>query len=317
MVHCRAKEEEQPRAFDADDARHIRVESGVEPVEDLSRLYSLYLPEASIVANDTRGVGTRADGRANLRIARQPHECIDLVISSAEDTPHTLVLAAFEGGGSAHGARRTLPPDEQLLGYDTGHATAWIIPQLCDGSGTPIDLYIQGLADTRYQIQVHRRKSTPVDRALYAQARRDLPGFRAYGPLQHDTLMNNERRSMPLAVSGDHCIAIAAHAAEGLEDLDAQLLDLHGDRLALEVATDASSIVGPYCPRKDEIIRVEFRAYAGQGSFQWQRWESEKSVGARLLDARQRAKDGRIDDALHATLRREVLRAFKDPAPAR
>src|SRR5699024_6541953 len=121
-----------PTRRDADDARHIRVESGVEAVRDLSRLYSLYLPEASVVADDTRTMGTDAHGHATMRIPRQENECIDLLIDSAEDEEHKVLVAAFGGGGVTEGAARQAPPESRVFSYDSGRATAWILPQICD-----------------------------------------------------------------------------------------------------------------------------------------------------------------------------------------
>lgn len=306
---CRSKKDEKTRSLAPDRARHIRVDSGAEPMDQFARLYTLYLPEAPVIADNTRTVGTGAQGRGILRAYVEPHTCIDVLIRASHDEAHDLWVAAFY----------TDPPEpkdpkvsstalqNRLLAYEHAHATAWILPHICPDEPGDVYFAFQAPPHERYQIQIHRQRSDGVDRALFEQARRDLVGFGAYGPLQRDVLANNMRRSFPLAVSADHCIAIAAQAEEGLQDLDAQLLSLDGELLALEVATDASSIVGPYCPLHDEILRVEFRAYAGQGGYRWQRWEASKPIGQRWVEARMRSKDGEIPAQVVEDLWRRAL----------
>lgn len=99
-----------------------------------------------------------------------------------------------------------------------------------------------------------------------------------------------------------------AHAEGGLEDLDTALYDLQGERLALEVATDQASVVGPWCPRRDMVVRVEFRAYKGQGSFYWQRWEADARTGAILNEITLKSADG-------SRSRRDLRRVWSSVLP--
>lgn len=312
---CRAKTDDKARSMAPDLAQHIRVDSSAEPMRPLARLYALYLPGVSIIADTTRTVGTDAQGRGVRRDHVAPGECLDVLIDASHDEMHDFFVGVFyapsahdhDDSAKAHDAWAP----KQLLSYDYAHSTAWSLSHVCPQNPGPIYFVLQGRPEERYQIQVHRRPADAVDQALFEQARRDLIGFRGYGPLQTEVLAHDRRRSYPLAISRDHCLAIAAHADAGLQDLDAQLLGLDGEVLALEVATDASSIVGPYCPLEDEIIRVEFRAYEGQGGFRWQRWEAPKSIGQRLVDARMASKDGTLNPRFVEDVWRRTLRPLR------
>lgn len=322
LVHlagCRSKKDDKLRSLAPDRARHIRVEGGAEPVDALARLHALYLPQASVVANDTRTVGLNAQGHGILRAFVEPHECMDVLIEAADATPHDFFIGVFytDPPAPSNPEISATALQTRLLAYESGHGSAWALAHLCPDEPGDIYFALQGRPDERYQLQTHRQRSDRIDRALFEQARRDLVGFRAYGPLQRDVLANNMRRSFPLAVSGGHCVAVAAQAEEGLDDLDAQLLDLTGEVLALEVATDASSIVGPYCPLHDEIIRVDFRAYAGQGAYRWQRWEAPKHIGQRWVQARMASKDGVIPASLVEELWQDTLAPLQHSARSR
>lgn len=299
--------------LDSDRARHLRVDSGAEPVQDVARLYSLYLPGASMVDDSTQTLQADARGLVFVPEAIAKDECVDVIIDVPPADAHSVFIAMFrrlpdeaDEANPALGAGR-----QQLLAYDTQDSSAWILPHICPQEAETIQIVIRGQARQKYQLQIHRRTSDSVDRVLYARARSDLPGFRGYGPLQRDILQNNARVSLPLAVSGDHCIAIAAYAEDGLEDLDARFLDLNGDQLALEVATDRASILGPYCPLDNEIIRVEFRAYKGQGTFRWQRWESALDIGNQLIEARMRSADGNMSEATSQDIVDRVLQPLR------
>lgn len=309
---CKSKTATDTRMSDSGRARHIRVDSGAEPMSDVARLYSLYLPGAPVVDDTSRLVQADAQGLVFVRETIAANECVDVLIDVPQEDAHPAFVGLFALLPQHTQVMNSVAETghQQLLAYDTQDASAWIMPHVCPEETTRVQLVLRGQPRQEYQLQVQRTASDAVDRALYAQAHRDLPGFRGYGPLQRDVLQNNARISLPLAVSREHCIAIAAYAEAGLDDLDARFLDLHGDLLALEVATDHASILGPYCPLDDEIIRVEFRAYKGQGAFRWQRWESDIDIGNQLVDARIQSKDGKMSDTTQRAIIDQVLRAL-------
>lgn len=310
---CKSKTPTETRISDSDRTRHLRVDSGAEPMHDVARLYSLFLPGASMVDDNSRTLTADARGLAFVRETIAKGECVDVLVDVPQNDAHTAFIAIFSLLPAHDDDTRAILDThrQRLLAYDTQDAGAWILPHICPEDAETVQIVIRGQPNQEYQLQIHRTTSDDVDRALFAQARRDVPGFRGYGPLQRDVLQNNARLSLPLAVSGGHCIAIGAYAEAELDDLDARFVDLNGDQLALEVATDRASILGPYCPLTDEIIRVEFRAYAGQGAFRWQRWESPRSIGNRLVEARMQSVDGRMLEATRNEIIDEVLQGLR------
>lgn len=306
---CGGARNDDPESLTLQEVPALRVDGGVDPLSDSERLETLYLTQWPHDEVQEFQLRTDLRGRANLPYKLTSGHCLDALLDPIDPVEaHALQLQLRrprpEDDANPARPRRARTAEEsgqarslrgqRVLALDRQVSTAVILPHVCPETAGDLTFDVRAAPQTTFRLRVHAWRGSPSDFGLYTRAHTDLPGFQAHGPIQTDTLPANQRRTFPFAVAKDRCVAVVAFAEEGLHDLDARLLSLQGEQLALEVATDQGSVVGPYCPFDDEIIRVEFRAYAGQGSFQWQLWDAPKTVGQRLLTAREASADGSL-----------------------
>lgn len=302
---CRSTAEQESQEAPSDTPAVLRIDRGVEAMAPDDRLRMLFIAPYGGSQSLQQALTTSAERRAVTEHRFLADHCYDLLVRGPDApanpwTVRILRTPTTDPNTPAESHQR------RSLSYDRSHNEVAILPSFCPGETIDTRIEIHGEAHAAYHLEIYERRAEETESALWRRGRQDLPGFRPTGPRQSDTLAFNRRSSFPLAVTNTRCFAIVAHGENTLEDLDSRLLDLQGRSLALEVATDASSIVGPYCPFEDEIIRVEFRAYAGQGQFYWQLWEAPAAVGQLLLDARNASPSGAISPdvyrKIHTTL---------------
>lgn len=288
------------------------LDGRVENLPAGERLMGLYFPDLTQESTRELSLATDGRGRTKAQVTLPPAHCLHVLLERDDNdaTDHPLALRV----------RTTSSPDEEgrTLAIAQAHATALPLSGICPSreQALPLELEIRGAANASYTLRLFLPQSDALERGVFAQGRRDLPGFQPYGPLQEDTLAANRRGSFPLALSPERCFAIVAYADEGLLDIDARLVRLSGELLALEVSTDQASVLGPYCPYELEVARVEFRAYEGEGRFRWQVWASPEATGRRLYEAREASPTGTLPTGLRRELQDAGWPQASAPTPS-
>ena len=255
--------------------------------EALRELYLLSPLEAATALHPLR---TDREGRARVVHTLAEGRCLSVLAHGDGATALDLRVSP---------PMPDAPPAPDMLGafgYDRGVNGVALVPSICPGEATELHVELRAAPGTVVALELHEWQGDALERGLWARGQADLPGFRPAGPVQEETLAALKRRAFPLGVSPSRCLAIVGYSEEALPDLDMQLQSRDGERLALEVAVDRGAVVGPLCPSARDVIRVEFRAYEGQGRFRWQLWESPAEVGQLLLDAREASPDGTLDE---------------------
>ncbi len=317
FVSCKSGHDDVDPADQAPRIQSIHIGEQASTIGDGERLLSMYVPRAQSPVYDADMPRTDRRGYTEKTMALPQHTCSTILIGTNDPGEHDVQVVLMRADTSIKRSNKDQKDRDddamggardEILAYDTGHASAWILPQVCPDAHGTVRLALWGAPQHTYHVTQYTQASSEAERALYEQGRHDLPGFRPYAAVQRWTLPHDKRARFPLAVSASRCIAIVAHAEGGLEDLDTALYDLQGERLALEVATDQASVVGPWCPRRDMVVRVEFRAYKGQGSFYWQRWEADARTGAILNEITLKSADG-------SRSRRDLRRVWSSVLP--
>lgn len=78
-------------------------------------------------------------------------------------------------------------------------------------------------------------------------------------------LARDQRLRVPLAVQESHCYTVAAFAGQGVEDVDARVLDEEGAEVARDVSATADS-TAQFCTEHEGDYAVELHAARGDGS---------------------------------------------------
>lgn len=309
---CQRGDDDDEAVVSRIDERPLSLAGGVKPVRENERLQRLFLPQpdgnSSRPAPETRTLTTDREGLLRVPLTLAQNQCVSVLVAGF-DAPFRLRLA------------RTTDVNERRasLGWDPSSTTrdaptdpyAAVLSSVCADVSDAYQLDIRSEKPQALTIVWQLEGEKPALTTLQTLARATLPGFRRAGPVQHYTLASLERASFPIFATADRCIAVAVQGDDDVRDIDARFVSLRGEELALDVSTDASAVAGPYCPWDDEVIRVEFRMYAGQGDFQWQLWDADAERG-RVLETTRRASS---DGALPARPARNPRRAGDDTAP--
>lgn len=292
---CSRGEVDEEAVVSRIDERPLTLAGGVAPLREHERLQRLFLPQpegnSPLPSPQTRTLTTDRDGTARLPLALAEHQCVTVLVYGY-DAPFRLRLA------------RTTDLHERRVsvGWDPSSSTrnaasdpyAAVLSSVCADAPDAYHLDIRSETPQALTVVWQIEGENPARTTLQTLTRVTLPGFRRAGPVQPYTLASLERASFPIFATADRCIAVAVQGDDGVLDIDARFVSLRGEELALDVSTDSNAVVGPYCPWDDEVIRVEFRMYAGQGDFQWQLWDADAERGRALEAARRASSDGAL-----------------------
>lgn len=304
---CRGNGDDDDALISRIDARPLSLAGGVEPLQNDERLTRLFMPGPSgpkdVSPREAFSGTTNRQGRLDVPITLEADHCVTAVASGgttpfrlrltrksgAVDDVRSVVMGSDDAGtGAENDGTRSANPASPAPMY------AAVLSSICaDTAGTYRIEISSRAAQAMTVVWQDEGKNTPLTH-LQSVVQDALPGFRRAGPPQRHTLVAAQRAQFPLFVSAGRCIGVAAQGEGDVVDLDARFLSLTGEELALDVSTDTSAVVGPYCPYEDEVIRVEFRMYDGQGSFQWQVWDEDETRGRALENARRASPDGRL-----------------------
>lgn len=261
-----AREEE--RAEDRRDPAALRQVEFT--LDTLQALYSR--PDAPLLLQDEGELAER--DTYQLPLGEHAGECLDvLALSSGED----IDLALFSPDGQA--IARDDSPDYYPILIDACLPPEGVSTLVLRNRGTSRTGYELRVLDGTRSIAPEEQGAeehtdddgTPPASLRELVARGGLTRMQPQGSVQRWTLYENERVTFPVAMRAGRCYAIAAMASEpGLTDLDITIENQTGERLALEAATDAQPVLGPWCPEGTDIYHIGFRAYEGGGSFTWQ-----------------------------------------------
>lgn len=203
------------------------------------------------------------------------------------------LLARLDGPPSGQPLGLRIRNEEgKILAADEENDGVAAISSWCSTSEQVLRVEAQSSIAGELLVTTQVTPGSPTEVRISDHAQRWLPGFRAVGPVHRYVLANNQRVELPIAMRNDACYGVVVAADGGLEDIDVRLLSLTGEQMALEVSTAADAFVGPYCPVHDSVVRVEFRAYKGQGAFDWQVFDIGRAAGETMLRAREASPDG-------------------------
>lgn len=239
-----------------------------------------FLPGDDAAAGESLRLALNTDGHAQESVALRAGECLSAAAHLVSATVRGEVHLSLTDAST--GARWIDDSDTQ-----TAAIARW-----CTSHDQTLTLALTGPPREDVLIALHVETATPIDLQLWQDATQYFTPFRPQSPTHHFALAQGKRATFPFAVERDRCYAIVAAGGDGVEDLDLRLINLRGEQLLLEVATDARAFVGPYCPRHDEVVRAEFRMYAGEGEFGWRVLDIARDEGAAIAAQRLASPDG-------------------------
>ena len=183
-------------------------------------------------------------------------------------------------------------PDGAILWRDNRNTGRAALPGWCTPDAIPLVIELHAEAATPVEFAFYLEDQALARATLTQEAMRVFPGFRPLGDAHRHVLAAGQRVEFPFAVRANACYGAVASAEEGVTDLDLRLIDQRGTQLALDVATTATPFVGPWCPDRDDVLRLEFRMYDGEGAFHWQVFDIDRATGEAMYERRLNSPDG-------------------------